>query len=471
MHTNTDFISTGRIFPPLSDESRLRKYSHNQKMFDGDHADVFSLHKELIRNIRGDKKTHELLLNWFERMTTLWADLLLGETPVVTEASGNEEITQEINALLAETQFWRKAYQAAMDASTFGDAVIKVRRDDKGKVKVSLFKPCFWFPVVSESDAEEITAHVLAWKSANCDDPDPEEQQRPKYLYVEIHTADNIEYRTYLLQSAGKVVNSAISKLAGDIVTEANPIGENLVTHIANLQRSGCIFGIDDYGKIASIVDELEVRFAQNSFVLDKHGNPKMYGPQLEYDTDEENGAMQVKSGDYIQLPPETSVFPTYITWDGHLDASFKQIEQLMRQLYTLSETTQSLFDDSKTGANESGTAIRKHLMLPLAKVNRTRINFDAGLKEVIHKLYKLETGKDIQVNIQWMDGLPDDETEELTNAVKAVDTGLVSKNTARKKLYNMSEEEATAEAKQIAEEENFVEPPTIKTEPMNGEE
>ena len=465
MHTNTDFISLGRRFPPLDDDKRLEKYSHNEKMFNGDHASVFPLHEELIRVTRGDVKTHELLLNWFERMTTLWADLLLGETPVVTEASGNEEITQEINALLTETHFWRKAYQAAMDASTFGDSVIKVRRDDKGKVKVSLFKPCFWFPVVSESDAEEITAHVLAWKSANCDDPDPEEQQKPKYLYVEIHTADSIEYRTYLLQSAGGVVSSSISTLTGNIVTEINPIGENLVTHIANLQRSGCIFGIDDYGRIASIIDELEVRFAQNAYILDKHGSPKMYGPTPEFEFDAEGKPVQIKAGDYWEIPNETKIVPTYITWDGKLDASFTQIEKLMQQLYTLSETTQSMFDDSKTGANESGTAIRKHLMLPLAKVNRTRMNFDTGLKEVIHKLYKLETGKDIQVNIQWMDGLPDDETEELTNAVKAVDTGLVSKKTARMKLYNMNDEQADAEAEQIESEEYSVQPPVLHTE------
>ena len=61
---------------------------------------------------------------------------------------------------------------------------------------------------------------------------------------------------------------------------------------------------------------------------------------------------------------------PGYVTWDGQLEAAFKQIDLLMEQLYILSETSAAAFGQLKAGLAESGTALRRLMMAPLAKVN-----------------------------------------------------------------------------------------------------
>jgi hypothetical protein len=75
---------------------------------------------------------------------------------------------------------------------------------------------------------------------------------------------------------------------------------------------------------------------------------------------------------------------PGYVTWDGQLEAAFKQIDLLMEQLYILSETSAAAFGQLKAGLAESGTALRRLMMAPLAKVNRIRMRFDPALKEVL---------------------------------------------------------------------------------------
>ena len=46
-----------------------------------------------------------------------------------------------------------------------------------------------------------------------------------------------------------------------------------------NLSTSERLTGLDDYSDLDSIVQELEIRVAQISRILDKHADPNMAGP------------------------------------------------------------------------------------------------------------------------------------------------------------------------------------------------
>ena len=457
MLTNLDFLAPGAPWPPKGERKRLRRCRDNRKLFEGDHAEVF---REIwVRLFRYEMQLSiEMCLNWPKRLSTLWADLLLGEAPGLFDGDNGSDYLEE---LAQRTSLWRKAYAAAIDCSRYGDAVIKVRRASDGEVKISPVSPVFWYPVVSEEDAQEIQYHVLAWPSERVN----VFEQTSVFLYVEIHSAEKIVYRTYNMPAAYDILRGGTLGVITSEREEPNPDGRCLVVHIPNMQRSDSIFGLDDYSDLTSIMQELEVRFAQIARVLDAHADPKMYGP--DNTTVDENGVVKANMGDYVPLQ-EGDIPPGYITWDGRLDMSFKQIETMMQQFYILSETSPAVFGEIQSGLAESGSALKRLFMAPLAKVNRVRLGFDEGLREVIKLAASLD-GQKVEPRIAWRDGLPDDETERTQNEATAVGAGLTSKRSAMKRLYELSDEQADEEQRQIDGEKEALNDPDAPLDDEDG--
>ena len=321
-----------------------------------------------------------------------------------------------------------------------------MRRDENGKVKIAVIPPEFWFPVVSPTDAKEITHHVIAWPSLK-DHEDPFNVDGT--LHVEIHTPETIEYRVYKLPSHGGTLGTPVSA-----ATEENTAGRMLVVHCPGLETSDTVYGMDDYDDLTSIMQELEVRFAQVAKVLDKHGDPKMYGPSSVLVQDETTGKLKAEVGDYYPVENEESP-PGYIVWNAQLEHSFTQIKDLMEQFYMLSETSPAVFGKVESGLAESGSALKRLFMAPLAKVNRVRMNFDPALREVL-TIAAILDGKDegtLAPSISWKDGLPDDETEQVNTASVAVSAGISSKRSAMKRAFGFDDKQADEEMKQIEDE------------------
>lgn len=448
MLTNLDFLKTGATWPPKDDmeTKRLRRYKDNRLLFEGKHHRVF---REIwVRLFRNEHQLSiDMCLNWPKRLSTLWADLLLGETPELsdTKTADNADYLAE---LAQKTKFWRRAYTAALDCSRYGDTVLKARRTESGEIKVSIIPPYYWFPVVCEDDAQEIQYHVLAWPAAGYDSEDTSTK-----LYVEIHSKDETVYRTYQMPNTYPHAGTNTIGVLAEERVEPNDIGMPYVVHIANLGVSDSIYGVDDYDDLTSIMQELEVRFAQIARVLDHHADPKMYGPDSVVKMDKDGNSV-VQAGDYFPIPPEEkAVIPAYITWDGRLDMSFKQIEELMKQFYMLSETSPAVFGEIKSGLAESGSALKRLLMAPLAKVNRVRLAFDDGLCDLLKVITLLDGKKDVEPEIDWQDGLPDDETEQTNIEAVAVQAGISSKRSAMKRRWKMNDKQVDDELALIEEE------------------
>lgn len=463
MLTNLDFLTPGSAWPPKCERKRLRRYRDNKMLFEGEHPKVF---KEIwMRLFRHEMQLSiELVLNWPKRLSTLWADFLLGETPGLSD-SNNEVLTDYLQELITKTSFWRRSYAAALDCSRFGDTVLKARRDTKGRVKVSVLPPYHWFPVVSEEDAQEIEYHVLAWPSSSSS----LWEQAATTLYVEIHSNEKVIFRRYQMPSGFDPVHGSTLGTLLEEREENNLAGRNYIVHIPNLQRSDSIYGLDDYDDLTSVMQEIEVRFAQVARVLDAHADPKMYGPDRTV-VDEETGIQRADLGDYVPVEAD-EVQPGYITWDGHLEMSFTQIDKMMQQFYMLSETSPAVFGEIKSGLAESGSALKRLMMAPLAKVNRVRLGFDEGLREVIKVAAALDGKTKVEPKIEWQDGLPDDETERTANEVAAVSAGISSKRSAIKRLYKMNNQQAEDELKLIEDETPVVvEPDNLFDDPEEGE-
>lgn len=147
---------------------------------------------------------------------------------------------------------------------------------------------------------------------------------------------------------------------------------------------------------------------------------------------------------------------------------SFKQIETMMQQFYILSETSPAVFGEIQSGLAESGSALKRLFMAPLAKVNRVRLGFDEGLREVVRLAAALD-GQKVEPRIAWRDGLPDDETERTQNEATAVGAGLTSKRSAMKRLYELNDKQADEEQRLIDDEKEALSDPDAPLDDEDG--
>lgn len=441
MQTDFRFLDRGQAWPPPQERTRLAELSDYRLLWKSRHENVWDT-EFWQRVFREDLRTYYgIVLNWPKRLSTLWADLLLGETPTVVTDEDNQAYLEE---LVERLDFWNVAYEAAIDGSRYGDSLFKVRVD-RGKAIVRAFSPRFWYPVVSPQDAKDILAHVLAWTS--------EDKTR---LFVEIHERGRVTIRTSALDrdgSIGVTIDERVEQVGAD---------RFLVVHAPNIGDSEELYGVSDYNDLTSILQELELRFAQIARILDKHSDPAMYGPASAIMRDDQ-GRQYVDARDKF-FPLEAGDSPPgYITWNGQLEASYRMIDQLMSQLYALSETSPAVFGEIKSGLAESGSALKRLLMAPLAKVNRFRAHFDRACRETLETAAMLE-GKEIGVKIEWKDGLPDDEAEEARVMSERITAGTISRRRAIQRLDGLKGEELDQELEAIKEDQGAegVPPPEI---------
>lgn len=454
MLTSIEQIGIGAKWPPEGELERLERYEMNKRLFEGRHELVY---KDWIRLLRDDKKaTLELILNWHKRLTTLWADLLLGERPRITAGGKNTREQQQLEAIIENNDFFNVAYDVAMDISRYGTGIFKLRYD--GRAIIESTPPALWFPVVMPDNIKDVQAHVIAW---TFEVPAPTLFNRNKkitYLRLEIHEKGKITNKLYELKDGIIKQELNIKEFYEDIEPEQTTgIDDFLVVPVHNLLTSDRVYGQDDYSDLDSIIQELEIRVAQISRILDKHADPNMAGPAWVLEKNELGEYVVVGGGKYFPVNKDDPV-PQYITWDGQLEAAFREIDLLMEQLYTLSETSAAAFGQLKSGLAESGSALRRLMMAPLAKVNRIRMRLDPAIKKVLKLASQLEAkygnGVELQsINIGWNDGLPQDEKEQAEIYSTLVQNGLMSRETAIKRLFEFDAETLREELTKIAAE------------------
>jgi len=466
--TSLDFISTGKPWPPPTEAERLERYAQNKLLFEGKHEQVY---KDWIRLLREDQQaTLEMVLNWHKRLTLLFADLLLGEPPRISAGDKDSEEQKAVERLIDYNGLFNVAYEVALDVSRYGTGIFKIRYD--GRAIIEGQQPAIWFPVVKPDNIKDIQAHVLAWTY----EEDTQERGKTvtnKYLQTEIHEKGRIITAKYQIEN--NIIGPAIEQEE----TETG-VDEFLIVPVNNILTTDRVTGLDDYSDLDSIIQELEVRIAQISRILDKHADPNMYGPDTALERDTKTGKWTYRGGGKYFPVGQGEQPPGYVTWDGQLEAAFKQIDLLMEQLYVLSETSAAAFGQLKAGLAESGTALRRLMMAPLAKVNRIRMRFDPALKEVLWLASLLERAQGMSgaveltdIHIDWKDGLPDDDQELTQNETQRYTAGLTSLESSLRRLYGLEGQALQEEIERIQAEHSVqggTELPAITLPPAEGE-
>lgn len=451
-----EFVYRGKRWPV--DSERLERYTHNELLFKGDQDSVYKI-DFLKRLVRHDEQLMvEVVANFPGAVTKLFTDLLFGERPGFICADDMEEKQEWIDSFVEFNRLHRQNIKAALAQSYRGEAIYKLRiKEGEEHARVQVIPAKFWFPIVDPVDIAEKLADVIAYEVER-----GEGKNKQKYLVAEIHTPGLIRNEVW------KIVNGKVdSRIPLEDFYEDPPpeeletgVGSSLVFVVPNMEVDDSIFGIDDYEEADTLFRELSIRLSQPSRILDKHSDPNMYGPPIgEYDP--ETGEETFRSGGkYIEIQGEEKP-PGYLAWDGQLEANWKYIEQLLKQLYIVTDTNEAAFSLMAGGSIPSGAALKRLLMRPLARTNRKREFFDDTLKELIRVAAEFErangfqTPDDVNIRIEWADGLPADPREDAeTEQIRTGGKSTSSVKSAIRRLDGGSEESIQSELDMIAEDE-----------------
>lgn len=443
------WLMPGQPFPPPCARHRLQNYRENKQLFEDKHALVYEQQFKRIERIIGNFQevvSYANVLNYQKLLTVKTADLVFGEAPTVTVS--DDSVQKEINSILLDTDFWHYMYISCVDLSRYGDTVIM--HSPEGKLNV--VPPSAWYPVVDTYDIRNFKYHAF------CTLYIVDSGKEQYGLHTQIHCPSEpgkCDEQDYLLEGnpgAFKIGKPLKRQKEVSVETRLNTCP---VYRISNMLTSDRLFGLDDYRSVDSIISELMVRISQISKVLDKHAAPSMTGPSSALVCDQLTGEWRLKLGDYFPNDDPSVPPPQYIVWDASFEASFKQIELLVNQLYTISEMGSAIFGDlsNKTGDVPSGSALRRLMMSPLAKARRIANRYDPVIKKLLSALLEIKGIKysPAEITVTWNDGLPADPSEDAEIAnLRTGGKATLSQLTAIKRLDKMSDSDADAELELI---------------------
>ena len=443
MLTNLDFLEPGAKWPPPSEKSRLSMYDANKELFDNGHEDVYKEDFKRIQRVIGnfnDVVSYPVIINFQKLISLKIADLLVGEEPII-----DVDDSKFFDDLKERSNLSNGLYELAIDISRFGDGLFYVR-EENGPI-IDLTQPPIWFPVVDPYNVRRYSYHVLAWEYSEI-----EGTKEVKKLRAEIHSKGSYETRVMTITSnmSGPVIYSVDSS---DVAKTR--LDDFAVIPVHNVITSDRATGYDDYSDIDSIVSELLVRVAQIARILDKHAAPSVQGPATALEQDPATGEWRLKMGNYFPRDNKDDPGVEYITWEGHLESAFMHVDRLINFLYTMSEMGSAVFGDlSQSGGQiASGSALKRLMISPLAKVNRIRMRMDPALKKAIKLCAQLAGVKVESVSITWQDGLPGDPLEEAQIMNFRVGKPTMSQLRALKTFDALSDDDADEEIERIQED------------------
>ncbi|WP_438824889.1 portal protein [Bacillus sp. JJ722] len=462
-----------------------------KKTFQGKQIEVYERATELLKDTPHAPQLKKLYIavNLADIIATKPADLLVGELPSFESGLPDDSDEQKaLNSYVEENDLIQLIHESCVGNGYRGDSWIKVRygyREDYSELrKLGLSEP-------TDAKMEPIIEHV----AADCVFPETSRGNVKKFKAVNICTVEyvvtkksevpflNVErhlpgfiiYERYRLHEfEGGVDNSYGYPLQTYTIGERVATGREddlvetgvphlLVHHIPYKSVDDSWEGIGGIEKLESLLAAINDRVVAIDFILMKHSDPTVYGPEIEGNG---NAAIQW-GGKYIPVTKEDAT-PGYMTWNGQLDSAFKQLEMHISLVFQKSETPQWLFG-TVLGANAGGTgtshtdsgSIKARFMPILSKVKRIRTHYDKALRDALYSCQLLDIAeggakfKAVYPTINWQDGIPKNAKEEAE--IMSVRTGgkpTIDVQGAIKRLDSVDDEKAVEVIARIEEDE-----------------
>ncbi len=452
---NVDAFKPGEQFPPANAIERIAKYRKMKKLYDGKQGEVYERATALLKDTPHAAKLKALYIavNIADPIVTKPADLLVGEPPIFDSGLSDDTKQQTaINSYVEENDLVKLIHESALANGYRGDSWIKVRwgyrQDYSALTSRGLQIPedaemepilehvaadCV-FPITSNGNVKQFKSVVIAsveWiVSQNDETP---------YLNVEHHLPGFIINERYKLSTyEGGVDNTygysvqlfKIAEKIGESEIVSTGVPHLLVHHIPYKSTDDQWEGKGTLEVLESILIAINDRVVQIDYILQKHSDPIMYGPETGG-----SSIIRVGGGVYIPVTNEEKT-PGYMTWDGKLEGAFKELETLIGMAFQIAETPQWLFgtvlgDQNAGGTGTShtdGAAIKARFMPILTKVARIRTHYDRALRDALYNCQLLDIAHGdadftpVYPVIHWQDGLPHNEKEQAE--IMAIRTG-----------------------------------------------
>lgn len=453
------------------DRERLERYHRAARLLDvSQHRDLFIT---AAPGSRPPSECYWIPLDFPGMLARLLRDYTVGDGFRLEAIRQNAQ--RSLEQLLDSSDMAVKMRRASELLPAFGDAVFRIAVEDReedmtGELEpravVKFVPPWHYFPELDPLDMERVMAVTLAWVFEK-----PKDLSGPSDFLVlrEIHEPGRYEYRvndwdgTRLGEDR---TDEVLERMFPDLEPEVETgISEIPVVHVGNNPMAGHHFGRSEFERIWRLVLALENRLAQEDEVLEKHARPKLIvGPGV---LDEE-GKANLADFDVIEVEPsvmEKAVKPEYLTWDMQIQAIQHQIEKLEEYLFITTETSPASFGLERDGSQvESARALRFKSHRTVNKVQTLRDEWAKAVKSMVRIATAMEnvareedergTLTPTAVRIVWPDPIVEDQTQEVQDYVALKSASLVSRKRAVRDLFNLSDEEAEREVRDILQDE-----------------
>lgn len=449
-----DLFVLTRHWPPESEKERLQTYDENLLLWQGKHEKVYWVLTKLYSTHEMDPMKVLMKINWHKRLSTFWADLLISEKPHL-KAGQEDPTTGEppaeqtyLEVIIKRLQFWRSTYALILDMSRYGVGVPKVYADEGAPSKLQIVPPKNWFPII-DADGWEPTAHLIAWVNTQ----GFQDHIQRIVLNIEIHRIGSIEYRKYLLNSAGNIISAPFQAKI-----QQTGYDNFLVLPIVNSLTSENICGADDYQDLDPLIKRLEITLTRVGKILDAHSEPAFAVPETAMGPkDPLTGEQSFNVNRKVFPLEENEKAPQYITWNGQLTGAFSLIDHVMQQFYDISETCKAAFEPDTIGRALSGTALRLLMTAPLKKAERIKLVLDPGIRAIIRAVSFLDVKNKVKgavmlddISATWYDGLPIDFSEDVTSYVALKAARSVTDERMQNKLFGLEGAELRKEVEEL---------------------
>jgi hypothetical protein len=462
-------MATAKTFPYPDQLRRIQDYEYYERLFLGDHFEAFSIRIDDDKYTQEYRRLRYIKANFAGLISKIVADLLFSEPVNIKVVDGDQEW---VDAFVHENKLDVLFYETALSSSYKGDAVFKLRvgkrnpYDTESTVIAEPLSPNIYFP---ELDQFNVTAQPakqeVAWLF---------EKDQKKYVRKEIHESRKITNEVWEMMEGKMALQVSIDILGikGLKDIEETKIDQPLLIHFANWKPAGRFFGLSDYYDMDSLFYAINNRFTKVDNILDKHSDPILAVPEGILD---EKGQVRREKLAMIEIPDGVSgskSVPQYIVWNASLENAFKEIEKLVEVMFMTSETSPDILGMG-TGQSDSGRALKLKLLRTIAKAARKKLYFHYAIQELIYRAQLLAkawgvkvgglklTKEPIKPEIEWADGLPIDNNEQVEIESTRLADGNTTVTDSIMRLDSVDEETAKKKAKEIADEKK-VEMPTV---------
>ena len=491
-------FKVGEQYPPVASVERLSRYERMRTLFNGNPLEVYDRATEILKDSPHEAQLRKLYIavNLADILATKPADLLVGDPPNYESGADDESAEQQaLNQYVEENDLNQLIHESATANGYRGDAWIKARfgyvQDFTELTRLGLDMPddVLMEPIIDHVDASTVfpetsNGNVKRFKAINIATVEylTEGTDEIPYLKVERHLPGYIVYERYKMRESNVVTDDGVnlqlysvdSKVATgreqDVVKTGIP--EILIKHMPYKAKDSQWQGVGNIEKVESVLRAINDRLVQIDYILWKHSDPHMYGP----DITDDDGAQRLGGGIYVPVTPDDTT-PGYLTWNSQLEGAFKQLDYLLSVVFQMTETPQWLFgttitqDKGGTGTSHSdGRAIQMRLLPILSKVNRIKIYTERAFQDVLYAVQRLELYANEGVEgfevytaqypkIVWNSPIPRDRKEEAEIAnLRTGGKPTLDVHSAIKRLDGFDDEEATKIITRIDEDDDRVE-------------